>query len=294
MLHEFHRPPYGGGNQFLLGLRAEFERRGIPVGVGRVGPDTNVVLFNSHHADIAQLRRIRRADVRMVHRVDGPIGVYRGRDDGTDRQIWQLNHECADTTIFQSQYSLERHRAMGLEFRDLHVIGNAADPAIFFPAEPHGPSSPLRVMASSWSDNPRKGGPVYAWLDAHLDPAQVQFTFVGRIATTLPRSRVIDAVPSAALAELLRQQDVYLTASEDDPCSNALIEALTCGLPAVYRRSGGHPELVREGGYGFDAPEEIPERLDRVSRRYRDVQSRVDPPRMAAVADAYLRVMGLA
>ena len=191
MLHEFHRPPYGGGNQFLLALRAELERRGVPVGVGHVGPETQVVLFNSHHADIDDLRKIRRSDVRMVHRVDGPIGVYRGRDDGTDQKIWQLNHECADTTIFQSRYSLERHLAMGLEFRDPHVIPNAADPTMFFAPPAHASSTPLRVVASSWSDNPRKGGPTYAWLDAHLDPTQVAFTFVGRIAQTLPNSRVV-------------------------------------------------------------------------------------------------------
>lgn len=229
----------------------------------------------------------------MVHRVDGPIGAYRGRDDGTDQKIWQLNHECADTTIFQSRYSLDRHVAMGLEFRDPHVIANAADPSIFFPGSPHAPATPLRVIASSWSDNPRKGGPTYAWLDAHLDPSKVAFTFVGRIAEALPHSRVIDAVPSAALADLLRQQDVYLTASADDPCSNALIEALTCGLPAVFRRSGGHPELVGAGGYGFDAPEEIPDLLERAARNYAELQSRLAPPQMASVADEYLRVMGL-
>jgi len=293
MLHEFHRPPYGGGNQFLLALRAELERRGSAVDVGHVGPETKAVLFNSHHADIAQLRKIRTPLVRMVHRVDGPIGAYRGREDGTDQKIWQLNHECADTTIFQSHYSLNRHLEMGLEFRDPHVIPNAADPSMFFAAPAHQPATPLRVIASSWSDNPRKGGPVYAWLDAHLDPQRIAFTFVGRIAQSLPHSRIIDAVPSPELADVLRQHDVYLTASEDDPCSNALVEALTCGLPAVFRKSGGHPELVRGGGYGFDQPEEIPELLERAGRNYRDLRTRVTPPTMAAAADAYLNVMGL-
>ena len=36
------------------------------------------------------------------------------------------------------------------------------------------------------------------------------------------------------LAELLRAHDVYLAPSRDDPCSNALLEALACGLPAAY------------------------------------------------------------
>ena len=292
-LHEFHTPPYGGGNQFLLALRDECVRQGVPVDVGSVGPDTRVVLFNSHHSDPAILRKIRRSQVRMVHRVDGPIGAYRGGDDERDQKVWQLNHEFADTTIFQSQYSLERHVAMGLAFREPHVIPNAADPSIFFPGPPHEASRPLRVIASSWSDNPRKGGPTYAWLDAQLDHAKVEFTFVGRIAHALPHSRVVDALPSEALAGLLRQHDVYLTASADDPCSNALIEALTCGLPAIFRRSGGHPELVNDGGLGFDRDEEIPGLLEELHARYAEFRARMHRPRLADVAAQYLRVMGL-
>ena len=46
----------------------------------------------------------------MVHRVDGPIGVYRGFDDGTDGRIAAMNAELADATVLQSRFSLEAHR----------------------------------------------------------------------------------------------------------------------------------------------------------------------------------------
>jgi glycosyltransferase involved in cell wall biosynthesis len=294
LLHEFHDPPYGGGNQFLLALRAELERQGLPVEVGRAGPDTRAVLFNSHHVEPARLRRIARPGLRMVHRVDGPIGVYRGRDDGTDERIWSLNQEFADATIFQSQYSLDKHVELGLRFKEPHVIHNAADPAIFFPAAVHRTPEKLRVIASSWSDNPRKGGPVYQWLDERLDRDRYEFTFVGRIDRALRLTRTIEARPSAELASLLREQDIYLTASQDDPCSNALIEALSCGLPAVYRTSGGHPEVVRSGGLGFDRQEEIPALLDRIRADYDGFRARIQVPRIADVASDYLRVMGVA
>jgi glycosyltransferase involved in cell wall biosynthesis len=293
MLHEFHTPPYGGGNQFLLALREEFGRRRIRVDVGRVGPDTKVVLFNSHHFDAARLRRIDRTRVRMIHRVDGPIGVYRGRDDGTDRRIWAANHELADATIFQSRYSLDKHDELGLRFTAPQIIPNAADPSIFFPASARSKREKLRVIASAWSDNPRKGGPAYHWLDSQLDRGRYEFTFVGRIDVPLRHSRVIEAQPSQALADLLRDHDVYLTASEDDPCSNALIEALSCGLPAVYRRSGGHPELVKSAGLGFDRQDEIPELLDTIRDDYDGFRARIQVPKIADVAAEYLRVMGL-
>ena len=62
------------------------------------------------------------------------------------------------------------------------------------------------------------------------------------------RIRVVPPLPSEQLADLLRSHDVYLAASRDDPCSNALLEGLACGLPAAFLRSGGHPELVGEAG----------------------------------------------
>jgi glycosyltransferase involved in cell wall biosynthesis len=69
---------------------------------------------------------------------------------------------------------------------------------------------------------------------------------------------VIEPLPSVQLADLMRKHDVYLAASRDDPCSNALLEGLACGLPAAFRRSGGHPELVGEAGIGFEDAEELP------------------------------------
>ena len=88
LFHDFAPPPSGGGHQFLRALvagarapRARRSRRtGSPAG-------TPACLFNSFNFDFARLRRFAREDCRLVHRVDGPIGVYRGFDDGTDARI---------------------------------------------------------------------------------------------------------------------------------------------------------------------------------------------------------------
>ena len=168
LFHEFHRPPYGGGNQFLLALRGELERRGLSVEVNRLSGETPACLYNSFNFDFARLRRFHRPGVRMVHRVDGPIGTYRGFDDGTDRRIVDIN-AMADATILQSQFSLDKHRELGLRLRNPVVIHNTADPRIFHPPRDRVRHERLRVITTSWSDNPRKGADVLSWLDAHLD-----------------------------------------------------------------------------------------------------------------------------
>lgn len=41
-----------------------------------------------------------------------------------------------------------------------------------------------------------------------------------------------------------RSADAYLMLKHNDPCPNAVLEALACGLPVLYSDSGGVPELV--------------------------------------------------
>ncbi len=101
--------------------------------------DTTACLFNSFNFDFGRLRRFARDGVRMVHRVDGPIGVYRGFEDGTDERIAALNGAVADATVLQSRYSLEKHLELGFDLRAPVVIANAVDPAIFHPPEHREP-----------------------------------------------------------------------------------------------------------------------------------------------------------
>jgi glycosyltransferase involved in cell wall biosynthesis len=295
VFHEYEAPPSGGGNQFVHALVRELERRGLTVERNRISGGTTACLFNSFNFDFTRLRRFAREDVRMVHRVDGPIGVYRGFDDGTDRRIADLNEALADATVFQSRWSMERHAELGFGLRAPVVIPNAPDPAIFRPPREREPlgGRRLRVIATGWSDNPRKGGETLEWLDEHLDVDRFQLTFAGRTRASLQRVRVVGPLDSGALADLLRTQDVYLAASRDDPCSNALLEALACGLPAAFLRSGGHPELVGEGGLGFDAPEELPALFARLEAELDERRMAIRVPALAEIADRYCAVLAV-
>jgi glycosyltransferase involved in cell wall biosynthesis len=295
LFHEFEPAPSGGGHQFLRALVRELDGRDVEVELNRVSGGTPACLFNSFNFDFARLQRFARPDCRLVHRVDGPIGVYRGFDDGTDRRIADLNRELADATVFQSRYSLERHLELGYELADPVVIPNAVDPALFHSLTSRAPldGRRVRVIATSWSDNPRKGADTLAWLDRHLDVERYELTFAGRTSQRFERIRAVGAVDSQAVAELLRAHDVYLAPSRDDPCSNALLEALACGLPAAFRESGGHPELVGEGGLGFSEDEELPEVLDRLVSEIDERRAAISVPAISDVADRYVEVLGL-
>jgi glycosyltransferase involved in cell wall biosynthesis len=293
VFHEDSPPPAGGGHQFVRALVGELARRGLEVEQNRISGGTSRCLFNSFNFDLARLRRFARDDVRMVHRIDGPIGVYRGFDDGTDRRIAAMNAELAHATVLQSRFSLDAHVRLGIALVEPVVITNAPDPAIFHPPASREPRDdrPMRIVATSWSDNPRKGADVLRALGATADPARFELTFVGRAPEGLEGWRLVAPLASDELAKLLRGQDCYVAPSLADPCSNALLEALACGLPALYRRSGGHPELVGEGGVGFDGPDDVGIALEQLIDDVDARRAAIVVPSLADVADRYLEVL---
>jgi glycosyltransferase involved in cell wall biosynthesis len=295
IFHEFEPPPTGGGHQFLRAFWKQAEARGLRVENNTLSRSTRACLLNSFNFNEKRLMRMKRDSILYVHRVDGPIDVYRGRDDGVDKGIYAVNQKIADKTIFQSRYSLEKHLELGMEFRNPVVIMNAADPEIFHPRGriEFSRNRKTRLIASSWSDNAHKGAAVYQWLDEHLDWERFEMTFVGRSPVIFKNIRMIPPVDSFRMAELFREHDIYVTGSRNDPCSNSLIEALACGLPAIYLQSGGHPEIVKQAGAGFEAAEDIPGLLEQVTSQYEAYQSRISVPSIVEVSEEYLKVLEL-
>ena len=77
---------------------------------------------------------------------------------------------------------------------------------------------------------------------------------------------MIEPLSSSDLARILREHDIFITASKTDPCSNSVVEALSCGLPAVALHDGGHPELIDRGGKTFKGTHDVLEIIDRVAQ----------------------------
>jgi hypothetical protein len=154
------------------------------------------------------------------------------------------------------------------------------------------PEHKTRLIATSWSINPIKGGPAYTWMKDNLDWDRFEFTFVGRCSEPLEKARHVRPLDSRRLADELRRHNVYVTASTHDPCSNALIEALNSGLPAIYLNSGGHSELARVG-LNFDSAEEISDLLDRMVDDYTGFQDWINVPDIDDLAGKYMALMFL-
>lgn len=253
--HEFHKPPYGGGNQFMLALQDGLKRLGVEVVNNRIDRSVDVHICNAIWFGSDFLHKLSEGGkCKIIHRLDGLVHIARGQaDKSIDEQAYTFNRSFAAATVMQSEWCLKQ--AIDMSYLPVNpiIIRNASNPKIFFrDRKARNKSKKIRLIATSWSDNPMKGSSYYKELERELDWEKFDFTFVGRTKENFKHIRTIPPLPSVQLAKALRQHDIYVTASRNEACSNALIEALSCGLPALFLNDSSNPEVVGWGGVSFD------------------------------------------
>ncbi|MBL0931648.1 MAG: glycosyltransferase family 4 protein [Alphaproteobacteria bacterium] len=278
--------PTGGGNQFLKALRGVWRRRGV---YADDPAQADVVLFNSFQflREAANLRA-RLPNAVFLHRADGVTRLYNAPDDPRDAAAIHANRFLADGTIFQTAWCRDAHLRLGWPAdRPQTVIGNAPDPAIFHPGVAHDCAKRPRLVVTSWSNNANKGVDILDWLEANAPQLDFDVTFVGNASRPLANIRQLAPVPSAELAEILRGQDIFLMPARNECCSNALAEALACGLPAVARNDGGNPEVLGKGGELFDRADEIPAKVAMIAADYGAYRAAIPVFDIEAIARRY-------
>lgn len=280
--------PYGGGNQFLKALKEYFQKKGT---YAEKPHKADVILFNSHH-QVAELIKIKRKypEKIFIHRIDGPVFLIRNDNELLDKLIYKFNDKIADASIFQSKWSKKRNYELGLSQNEFETtIINAPNPGIFNKSEKiaYNQNRKTRIIATSWASNMSKGFETYKYLDSDLDFSQFEMTFCGNSPYEFKNIHHIKALPSFELASEIKKHDIFITASKNDPCSNSLIEALHCGLPAIGLNDGGHPEIIKNGGLVFDKQVEIQELLLKIRDNYNIFSMAINLPEMDEVGEKY-------
>lgn len=303
--------PYGGANAFLRTLMGELERLGVTFTTDPTAA-VDVALVNAltDGIGIEDVARIAERGVPIVHRKTGyrgrGIDALRAEVDGVivgDRIQVELS-AYATHSIFQSRYSRDVFVGSGF-VGSYSVIPNGVDERVFdmmerprfrAPRERRwwSPGARLELVVSSWSTDPSKGFAEYARIDEALSGRKdVGLTIVGRTprGTRFRAARVHRPVPSTRLAALLKRRHVILQLTQWESCSNALIEGLNCGLPAIYLESGANPEVAEP--YGTPYRGSIDDALTAVRERYREIVERLpdNPYRISLVGRRYLHLL---
>jgi glycosyltransferase involved in cell wall biosynthesis len=288
ILFEFKEGIWGGGNQFLKSLKKYL------YSIGAYDENiaaAQIILFNSHQG-IGEVIKARRNNPEkiFVHRIDGPIRLYSRTNDKRDNVVFAANRYLADATVFQSEWSQQQNHLLGLsEHRFETVIVNAPEPTIFNRKGkiPFSTERKVKLIATSWSSNWKKGFEVYQWLDRNLDFNKYEMLFIGKSPIRFKNIGNISPLSSKDIAEKLKESDIFIFASLIEACSNSLLEALHCGLPAVGPDQSSTPELIGKGGETFSKPDEIPDLLEKITKNYHKYQADIHNPLMEDVGKQY-------
>ena len=290
IIFPFTDQPHGGGNQFLKLLKKWLLKQGVWVDDPL---RADIALINSHHA-VDQILHIanQRPELPLVHRIDGPVSLVRDGSKTVDNLIFAINKHLASGTVFQSAWSESENRRLGLKPTPPYaIVSNTPDPEIFYKKTSDVPSnSKIQLVASSWSDGPFKGFETHQWLDEHLDFSKYDFTFVGNSRIEFKNARHIQPLKSVDLANELRKHDIYIFPSKREPRSNALLEAMGCGLPVIAFDGASNPESVKQAGKYFSHPQEIPSLIENMMANYADYQSKIEIPSIDEIGERYLNI----
>ena len=283
---------WGGGNQFLKALRKQF----INLGVYTEKPfEADIILFNSYpfNREIIEFFeliffKIINKKAIFFHRLDGPMSTHRGSSINQilDKYIAFVNDMVSDANIYQSTWSKKECKFLGIEDKSEITILNAPDPSIFY-KEKKSANKKIKIIATSWSNNFKKGFDAYEYLDDNLDFKKFDMTFVGNSPIKFKNIKHIKPLDSENLAYELKKNDFFITASRDDPCSNSLIEGIHCGLIPLARKSGGHPEIVNNNELLFENNKELLNKLNILSQKENIKIS--DLPNIYSIADKYIK-----
>jgi glycosyltransferase involved in cell wall biosynthesis len=194
----------------------------------------------------------------------------------------------AEHVLYQSEFCKRAaDEWVGSPAGSWEVLYNAVDIDRFTPAGgPAGDGPVLLLGGDQYQAYRLELGleTLAALLPAHPD---AKLLVTGRLATPVEpiverlglggRVHVLGRYAQADAPGIFRRAHVLLHTKVNDPCPSLVIEAMACGLPVVYARSGGVPELVGDdAGIGVLHPEGF---------------ERDDPPAPEAMAEALTRVL---
>ncbi len=230
------------------------------------------------------LRRVKSEGGYLLQRLDG---VYYPSQHGEEyarmnQPVEQIYREYADFVIFQSDYSRRQCFQMFGEKSEENycIIYNGVHKHLFFPTDSSPRSLPetIRFVTTGSYRKAAMLEPIVTALDNLKERFNFELWVVGplhnqELAHFFERDYLHHVGPkhTAEVGEILRNSHIFIHSQLNDNCPNAVIEAISCGLPVVGFNSGAMSELC------FFSQELLADVADELFHRYEDF----DPSKLA-------------
>ena len=276
---------YGGGAFFVRNMTDQLIKQGHTI-IKTLDNEIDIIVIidprrdqynNYSYSDIATYKKTH-PTVKIIHRIN----------ENDKKRTNSINIEpiiietmkIADQIIFVSYWLHDYYNQKYNLIRDhgivakMNIIYSGVDTLTYCPlsnflTRNHTiENRKIRVVTHHWSNNYLKGFEVYRYLDKYISEhpdCGIEFIYIGNynydtykpIATT-----IYPPLSPSEIAKLLKNADIYLTATQYEPGAMHYLEAMACGLPIVNRTNGGGThEICKDCGIQFDKPEECIEAL---------------------------------
>jgi hypothetical protein len=281
---KFSDVPYGGGNQFIMNL------------VHYLSKFSNICITYEleENTDIYFIIDIRKGTFKKYSfeqiyeykEKKGGLIIYRINDCDITREKCNLeelivsNSSKIDYYVFNSNFIHKYYNDKYDEFQNIpyRIMYNTANCTLFYPSSPKSKklNKKIKIVTHHWSDNINKGYQIYYdFYNYCKSRDDVELIILGRkFADGFENPPpVLGPYKGNELANLLRECDIYITASKYDSCPMHLLEGLACGLPVLYLdHVGGVKDICELSEHKVGEPflniNECIEKLDKIRNNY--------------------------
>lgn len=258
--------PWGGGNLFAVNMKKYFQNNGHVVINDLQDEDIDIIIITEPrktsessaftHIDVKNYLNFVNPNTLVVHRIN-ECDERKGTNY-VNKFLIEAN-KTADYTVFVSNWLKKLYVNQGINNKQNHVILAGADKEVFnnLNLTSWSPKQKFKIVTHHWGANWNKGFDIYSELDNLLGlpdyKDRIIFNYIGNLPKNFlfKNANHIKPLYGKELAESLKKNHLYLTASINEPSGNHHIEGLQCGLPILYLESGGTTEYCKNYGLGY-------------------------------------------
>lgn len=280
----------GGGNYFVMNLEkylknnnfeVTYELKGHIDLIFIIDPRKNPA-FNKNYDlnDILEYKKNINPKVKLIYRVN-ENDIKREKSINIE-PILVKTMKNVDFVVFVSEwlknYFVDKYK---LKLKCSSIINGCNTKDFFYDSNiAKFKNNKIKLVTHHHSSNYLKGFHIYNKIDKLLESNKnIEFTYIGNYNENY-KPKNINLLPSAngkKLGDLLRNHDIYLTATQYEPGAMHYVEALSCGLPVLYCiNGGGTKEVCKIYGEEFHDIETMLNKCKKIKNNYNNYIKNID------------------
>ena len=253
---------WGGGSHFIRALHESLVSEGHEVRYDlKKRADAILIVYRSSKSSFSYS-----SVSRFIHKHKKTVVCQRINNldthdnKGSLKQYKKWSKICHGA-IYVSEWAQRFAHKKGLHLPREYIIPNIVHSDHSKPSTIWDGSLPFRIVTHHWSTNSMKGFETYRNLGRILASekslrGKFEYTYIGRLPSNKKLKGVNCKPPlhGHRLADKIKANHVYLTASRMECGPYHVLEAIASGLPVLYGPDGGAiKEYVGDCGFSFDS-----------------------------------------